>query len=96
MASEATSSETGDKSRGLAKVLEGIVTSSKMDKSVVVSVSTQKKHPQYGKYILRTNKYMAHDEENTCKEGDRVSIVACRPLSKNKRWRLKSVIERAV
>ena len=82
--------------RGLTKIREGVVSSTKMDKSVVVVVTSAKKHPQYGKYIRRSKKYMVHDETNDCNVGDRVRIVETRPLSKRKRWRVQSVLERAV
>ena len=85
-----------DRDRGLRKTREGLVTSNKMDKTVVVAVTYQKKHPQYKKYIKRTKKYVAHDEENTCQLGDRVRIIEGRPLSKRKRWRLQTVVERAL
>jgi len=88
--------EEAQKARGLARTLQGYVHSDKMNKSIVVAVSTYKKHPQYGKYILRTKKYMAHDEGNICHVGDRVEIVESRPISKNKRWRVRSIIEKAV
>ncbi len=81
--------------RGLARKLKGYVKSNKMDKSIVVAVSTYKKHPQYGKYVLRTKKYMAHDETNQCNIGDKVEIIESRPLSRNKRWRVRSIIEKA-
>jgi small subunit ribosomal protein S17 len=83
-------------SRGLAKVREGQVTSNKMDKTVVVSIVTQKKHFRYSKYVKRTKKYMAHDQENQCQIGDRVRIIETRPLSKNKRWRVQEVLEKAI
>ena len=73
----------------------GRVVSSKMQKSVTVSVERLVKHPAYGKFIRRTTKIMAHDEEGTCREGDTVAIVECRPISKNKAWRVVEVIERA-
>lgn len=81
--------------RGLSKVLEGIVVSNKMNKSIVVAVKTHKKHAQYGKYVQRTMKYMAHDENEVCGPGDRVVIKESRPISKNKRWRLTKVVEKA-
>ena len=90
---EATST---DNKRGIEKSLIGYVTSNKMEKSVVVSIVSYKKHPAYGKYIRRTKKYMAHDEKRECKIGDRVKIVECRPLSKSKRWRVQTVVEKAV
>jgi small subunit ribosomal protein S17 len=73
----------------------GRVVSNKMDKTVAVAVERKVKHPLYGKYMRRTSKYVAHDEENTCHHGDLVTIEECRPLSKTKSWRLVEVIERA-
>ena len=73
----------------------GIVTSDKMDKTVVVSITTKKLHGLYKKYVTRINKYKAHDEENSANIGDRVRIVECRPLSRDKHWRLAEIIERA-
>lgn len=92
---QAEKQETAAKERGLGKTLEGYVSSSKMNKTVVVEVSTQKRHAQYGKYIQRTKKYYAHDEKNECRPGDRVAIVSTRPLSKLKRWRVQKIVERA-
>ena len=77
------------------RVLQGIVVSNKMQKSVVVEVSTQKKHPNYGKYVSVTNRYMSHDEANACAVGDRVEIIECRPLSRHKRWRIANILEKA-
>ena len=73
----------------------GVVVSSSMEKSVVISVKTKIKHPIYGKFVNKTSKFMAHDEENTCNVGDTVKITETRPLSKRKRWRLVEIIERA-
>lgn len=73
----------------------GVVSSSKMDKSITVLVQRRIKHPIYGKFVKKTKKFMAHDETNDCKEGDTVRIMECRPLSKSKRWRLIEVLERA-
>jgi small subunit ribosomal protein S17 len=73
----------------------GLVTSNGADKSVVVRVENLVMHPLYQKFMRTTSKFMAHDEENTCNEGDRVLIEECRPLSKRKRWRVRKVIERA-
>ncbi len=70
----------------------GRVVSAKMDKSVTVSVERLVKHPVYGKYIRRTTKIVAHDEANECKEGDTVAISECRPISKNKAWRVVEVV----
>ena len=82
--------------RGNKKTLIGLVASDKMDKTVVVEVTRRMKHPMYHKYIQRRKRYKAHDEANDCKAGDRVLIEECRPISKQKRWRIKQVIERAV
>ncbi|HOB83926.1 MAG TPA: 30S ribosomal protein S17 [Bacteroidales bacterium] len=81
--------------RNLRKERIGIVVSNKMEKSIVVAVKRKVKHPVYGKFINRTTKLMAHDEENSCKIGDTVRISETRPLSKNKTWRLVEIIERA-
>ncbi len=81
--------------RNLRKERIGIVTSSKMEKSIVVSEVKRVKHPMYGKFVLKTKKYVAHDEQNQCNEGDTVKIMETRPLSKSKCWRLVEIIERA-
>ena len=81
--------------RNLRKERIGVVVSAKMDKSIVVAVKRKVKHPIYGKFINKTKKLMAHDEENTCNIGDTVRISETRPLSKNKSWRLIEIIERA-
>ena len=73
----------------------GIVSSEKMDKTIVVTIETKKMDRLYKKYVTRTKKYMAHDENNDAHVGDTVRIVECRPLSKNKCWRLAEIIERA-
>ena len=73
----------------------GIVTSEKMDKTIVVTISSKKMDSLYKKYVTRTKKYMAHDENNDAHEGDTVRIVECRPLSKRKCWRLAEIVERA-
>jgi len=73
----------------------GVVESAKMDKSITVSVRRQMKHPMYGKYLERSSTFMAHDEEDDANEGDTVRIMETRPISKNKRWRLVEIIERA-
>ncbi len=73
----------------------GIVESDKMDKSIVVKITTKKMDRLYKKYVTRTKKYMAHDENNDAHEGDTVRIVECRPLSKRKCWRLAEIVERA-
>ncbi len=81
--------------RNLRKERIGIVVGNKMEKSIVVAVKRKVKHPIYGKFINRTTKLMAHDEDNSCKIGDTVRISETRPLSKNKTWRLVEIIERA-
>jgi len=81
--------------RNLRKVREGLVISDKMDKSVVVKVQDLVQHPLYRRVIKRTSKFMAHDEANACGIGDRVRIMECRPLSKNKCWRLVEILEKA-
>ncbi len=81
--------------RNLRKERIGVVTSNKMDKSIVVSEVKRIKHPMYGKFVLKTKKYVAHDEKNDCNAGDTVRIMETRPLSKTKRWRLVDIIERA-
>lgn len=73
----------------------GRVVSNKMQKSVTVSVERLVRHAEYGKFIRRTTKIMAHDEEGTCREGDTVAIVECRPISKRKAWRVVEIVERA-
>ena len=73
----------------------GVVVSNSMEKSIVISVKQKIKHPIYGKFVNKTSRFMAHDEENTCNVGDTVKISETRPLSKNKRWRLVEIIERA-
>lgn len=81
--------------RNLRKTRNGIVVSDKMDKTIVVAVKDSVKHPLYKKIIKRTVKFKAHDENNECGIGDRVTIMETRPLSKDKRWRLVKVIEKA-
>ena len=81
--------------RNLRKERIGVVTSNKMDKSIVVAQVTRVKHPLYGKFVLKTKKYVAHDETNDCNIGDTVKIMETRPLSKTKCWRLVEIIERA-
>jgi len=81
--------------RNLRKERIGVVTSSKMEKSIVVSIERKVKHALYGKFLKKTSKFVAHDEENSCNEGDTVRIMETRPLSKSKNWRLAEIIERA-
>lgn len=78
-----------------AKTVQGIVASNKMDKTISVVVERKVKHPIYGKFIRRSKKYLAHDEENQCNEGDVVVIEASRPISKNKTWQLQKVVAKA-
>ena len=81
--------------QNVSRTLQGRVVSNKMDKSVTVLVERQVKHPLYGKYIKRSTKIHAHDENNQCQEGDVVTIEQCRPISKTKAWRLVEIVERA-
>ena len=81
--------------RNLRKTRVGKVTSNKMDKTIVVAIEDHVKHPIYKKIVKRTYKLKAHDEENTCNIGDTVKVMETRPLSKDKRWRLVEVVERA-
>ena len=81
--------------RNIRKQRTGVVVSNKMEKTITVQVTRRMKHPKYGKYISKKNKFYAHDKENTCNIGDIVKIMETRPLSKNKNWRLLEIIERA-
>ena len=81
--------------RNLRKERIGIVTSNKMEKSIVVSEVKRVKHPMYGKFVLKTKKYVVHDDLNDCNIGDKVKIMETRPISKSKCWRLVEIIERA-
>jgi small subunit ribosomal protein S17 len=81
--------------RKLRKQRTGVVSSNKMDKSITVMVERRLMHPIYGKFVKKTKKFLAHDQDNTCNIGDTVRIMETRPLSKRKRWRLIEVIERA-
>lgn len=81
--------------RNLRKERIGIVSSNKMDKSIVVAVERKVKHAKYGKFVKTTTKFVAHDETNDCNIGDTVRIMETRPLSKNKNWRLVEIVERA-
>jgi len=84
-----------DVKRNLRKQRIGVVTSSKMDKTITVAVERKMKHSIYGKFVKKTKKFAAHDEKNECNAGDTVRIMETRPLSKNKRWRLVEILERA-
>ena len=81
--------------RNLRKERIGVVTSNRMEKSIVVMVERKVKHPLYGKFVKKSTKFIAHDQENTCSEGDTVRIMETRKMSKNKNWRLVDIIERA-
>jgi small subunit ribosomal protein S17 len=81
--------------RSARKERVGVVVSNKMNKSIVVAIQRQVKHPIYGKFIKKTTRLMAHDEANEAREGDTVRLMETRPLSKNKRWRLVEIVERA-
>jgi len=81
--------------RGYRKTRTGIVVSDKMDKTVVVAVRTKVRHPLYGKMVNKTTRFKAHDENNECGVGDTVRIMETRPLSKDKRWRIVEIIEKA-
>jgi small subunit ribosomal protein S17 len=84
------------KTRGIKREVSGTVISNKMDKTVVVQVERLVKHPLYKKYIRRRNKFRAHDKDNACQIGDRVTLIESRPLSKTKRWRVSQIVEKAV
>lgn len=81
--------------RNLRKTKIGVVVSNKMDKTISVKVERRLMHPLYGKFVKRSKKFFAHDEENTCAIGDKVRIMETRPLSKNKRWRMVEILEKA-
>ncbi|MCI6966365.1 30S ribosomal protein S17 [bacterium] len=81
--------------RGYRKTRTGVVVSDKMDKTIVVAIKTKVRHPLYGKMVNRTRKFKAHDENNECGIGDTVKIMETRPLSKDKRWRLVEIVEKA-
>lgn len=81
--------------RNLRKTRVGVVTSDKMDKTVVVTIKDKVRHPLYNKIVNRTVKYKAHDENNECGIGDKVLIMECRPYSKDKRWRVVNIVEKA-
>lgn len=84
------------KTRGLKRQFEGTVVSDKMDKTVIVAVERLVKHQEYKKYVRRTARFAAHDEQNQCAVGDRVIITESRPLSRTKHWRIVNVVEKAV
>ena len=82
--------------RGTRKVVQGIVTSNSMDKTIVVKVSRRLRHPLYGKFINKSKNFKAHDENNSCNVGDEVRIIESRPISKDKRWRLLETVKQAL
>ncbi len=84
-----------EKDQKIIRRLTGRVVSDKMDKSIVVLIERKVKHPMYGKYVTRSTRIHAHDAENSCREGDLVAIVECRPISKTKAWTLNEILERA-
>jgi len=88
-------SQDTEKKQSYRKQRTGVVVSTKMDKSITVLVERRLKHPIYGKYLKKTKKFMAHDEQNGCNEGDTVRIEETRPLSKRKRWKLVEILQRA-
>lgn len=88
-------SETTTQQRGRRKVMQGVVVSDKMDKTIVVMVEDRVKHPLYGKVMTKSSRIKVHDEDNTAGIGDRVRVMETRPLSAQKRWRLVEIIERA-
>ena len=93
MADDAKQAQAEDKKS--ARTVSGTVVSNKMDKSIVVLVERKVQHPVYGKVIRRSSRLHAHDEENSCRIGDTVTVSECRPLSKTKTWMLESIVERA-
>lgn len=92
---ENNKSVAGEKSRGRAKFREGVVVSKKTEKTAIVAVVQRYKHPQYGKYVSKTNRYPVHDAKDESREGDTVRIAETRPISKTKRWKLAEIIARA-
>jgi len=86
---------TENTERNVRKVRDGVVVSSKMDRSIVVAVVERVRHPKYNKFVVRTKKLYAHDETNDAREGDKVRVMETRPMSKTKRWRLVEIVERA-
>ena len=92
---QSTQNEQAGPQRGRRKVRQGVVVSDKMNKTVVVAVESRVRHPLYGRIVRRTKKYKAHDEQNEFHVGDTVEITECRPLSKEKSWRVSRLIERA-
>jgi small subunit ribosomal protein S17 len=94
-ATPVATTEVATEERGNRRVLRGLVASDKMDKTIVVEVTNIKQHPLYGRTMKRSKRYKAHDENNECGIGDSVEIMETRPLSKEKRWRLVRIVEKA-
>ncbi len=94
-AAPAASRAVPDPTRGRRKVRQGKVVSAKMEKTIIVIIESRVRHPLYGKFMKRSKRFKAHDEESTCGEGDTVEIMETRPLSKDKRWRVVRIIEKA-
>lgn len=94
-ATEKTRSDSAALERNARRVMEGTVTSHSMDKTITVEVERTYKHAKYGKFVRKAKKYHAHDEKREAKKGDRVEVMACRPYSKTKRWRLVRIVEKA-
>lgn len=94
-ATENAATDAAESERSARKVREGVVVSNKMEKTAVIAVVERVRHPKYGKFMLRTKKLYAHDEANDVNVGDKVRVMETRPLSKNKRWRVVEVLERA-
>jgi len=95
MTEEKVMTQDTEQVKSQARSLQGVVVSDKMNKSVTIQVERKVKHPLYKKYIRRSTKFHAHDENNDCRIGDKVVIEQCRPISKSKSWRLVEVVERA-
>lgn len=91
----ATETATNESNRNARRVIEGVVTSDRMEKTITVEVERTFRHPKYGKFVRKAKKYHAHDEKREAKKGDRVEIMECRPYSRTKRWRLVRVVEKA-
>ncbi|MDW3216165.1 MAG: 30S ribosomal protein S17 [Ilumatobacteraceae bacterium] len=92
---DTTATEASSTERTARKVREGVVTSAGMDKTIVVTITDRVRHAKYNKFVLKSKKLYTHDETNDAGVGDKVRVMECRPMSKNKRWRLVDVIERA-
>ena len=88
--------KSAEEAQANSRVLVGEVVSTKMDKTISVRVERMVAHPMYGKYVRKSTKFLAHDDSNSCKEGDTVAIEECRPISKRKSWRVQKIIERAI